>query len=93
VKNLRVNDGLVKEFSRYLGLDDGKLPPEVLPELQVLTYSGSSNAGDAFTSFTDARWNAGHPVSLVCHSAPSPPAPAPAPLTSAQMEALKNAIQ
>ncbi|KAF8496774.1 hypothetical protein F5888DRAFT_1803948 [Russula emetica] len=73
VKNLRVNHGLVQEFSRYLRLDDGKLPPELLPELQELTYFRSSDAGDAFTSFIDARRNAGHPVSLVRGSpCPSP---------------------
>jgi hypothetical protein len=71
VKSLRVNRGLVEEFSRYLRLDDGELPPELLPELQELMYSGSSNAGDAFTSFIDARQKAGHPVSLVRRS-PSP---------------------
>jgi hypothetical protein len=76
VKNLRVNHGLVEEFSRYLRLDDGELPPGFLPELQELTYCGSINAGDAFTTFVDARQNAGHPVSLVRRSL-SPPAPAP----------------
>jgi hypothetical protein len=90
VKNLRVNDGLVEEFSRYLRSDDGELPPELLPKLQELTYPGSSNAGDAFTSFIDARQNSGHPVSLVCHSPPSPPAPAP---VTADKEAQTNAIQ
>ncbi|KAI0271762.1 hypothetical protein BGY98DRAFT_1100250 [Russula aff. rugulosa BPL654] len=73
VKNLRVNHGLVEEFSRYLGLDDGELPPELLPELQELTYSGSSNPGDAFTPFIDARQNAGRPVSFkLVHRSPKP---------------------
>ena len=72
VKYLRVDDGLVEEFSRYLRLDNGELPPELLPELQELTYSGGSNAGDAFTSFIDARQNAGHPVSLVPRSLTPP---------------------
>jgi hypothetical protein len=40
VKTLRVDDGLVKELSRSLRLDDGELPLELLPELQELTYSG-----------------------------------------------------
>ena len=44
VKNLRINHRLVKEFSHYLQLDDEELPPELLPELQELTYfDGSSN--------------------------------------------------
>jgi hypothetical protein len=90
VKYLRVNHGLVEEFSRYLRLDDGELAPELLPELRELTYSGSSNDGDAFTSFIDARRNAGHPVSLVRRSLspPSPP-PAPAPSTSRGAEAVR----
>jgi hypothetical protein len=73
VKSLRVKHGLVEEFSRFLRLDDGELPPELLPRLQELTYSGSRNAADAFTSFIDARQNAGHPVSLFrSTNSPSP---------------------
>lgn len=73
VKNLHVNHGLVQEFSYYLQLNDGELPPELLPELQELTCPWSSYASDVFTSFIDARQNAGHPVSLVCRSPnPSP---------------------
>jgi hypothetical protein len=89
VKYLRVNHGLVEEFSRYLRLDDGELPPEFLPELQELTYFGSSNDGDAFTSFIDARQSAGHLVSLVRRSLSPPPPPPSAPAsTSRHMEAL-----
>jgi hypothetical protein len=62
VKTLRIEQGLVGELSRCLELDDGELPLELLPELQELTYSGSGDAGDAFTSFIDARQNAGRPV-------------------------------
>ena len=67
VKTLRVEDGLVKELSRCLRLDDEEHSLELLPELQELTYSGSGDrdAGDAFTSFVDTRQNAGHPVTLV----------------------------
>jgi hypothetical protein len=69
VKTLRIDDGLVKELSRSLRSDDGELPlrMELLPELQELTYSGSGDAGDApaFTSFINARQNAGRPVTLV----------------------------
>ena len=65
VKTLRVQDGLVKELSRCLRLGDGELPLELLPELQKLAYSGSGDIDDAFTSFIDARENAGHPVTLV----------------------------
>jgi hypothetical protein len=46
-------------------LEDGELPLELLPELQELRYFGSRDTGDAFTSFIDARQNAGRPVTLV----------------------------
>jgi hypothetical protein len=65
LKTLRVGDDLVEEVSRSLRLEDGELPLDVLPELQELRYSGSGDNGDAFTSFTDARQNAGRPVTLV----------------------------
>ena len=65
VKTLHIDDGLVKELSRSLRLDDGEAPLELLPELQELTYSGSGNGGDVFTSFIDARQNAGCPVALM----------------------------
>ena len=64
-KTLRVNDGLVETLSHCLELEDGELPPDLLPELQKLTYIGSRDTGDVFTSFVDARQNAGHPVTLV----------------------------
>ena len=66
VKTLRIDDGLVNDLSRCLQLEDGELPLELLPELQELTYIGSGNTGDAFTSFIDARRNAGRPVTLIC---------------------------
>jgi hypothetical protein len=65
VKTLRIDNGLVKELSRCLQLDDGEPPLEVLPELQELTYTGSGNTGDTLTSFIDARQNAGHPITLI----------------------------
>ena len=49
VKTLRVKDELVEEqLSRCLRLEDGKLPLELLPELQELAYFGSGDAGDPF---------------------------------------------
>ena len=69
VKTFCVDDGLVKELSRCVRLEDGELPLELLPELQELTYSGSGNARDALTSFINARQVAGRPVNLV-HSDP-----------------------
>ena len=65
VKTLRVGDGLVKEVSRSLRMDDGEIPLELLPELQSLTYSGVGETGDAFMSFIDARQKAECPVTLV----------------------------
>jgi hypothetical protein len=64
-KTLRVHRGLVKGLSRCLQLEDGEHPLELLPELQELTYSAKGNANDAFTSFIDARQNAGRPVTLI----------------------------
>jgi hypothetical protein len=64
VKTLNVDDELVKEVSRCLQLDDGELLLVLLPELQELTYPGSSDTDDIFTSFIDARRNAGCPVTL-----------------------------
>ncbi|KAI0262378.1 hypothetical protein BGY98DRAFT_1192597 [Russula aff. rugulosa BPL654] len=64
VKTLRVEDGLVEQLSHCLRLEDGELPLELLPELQELTYSGSGDTDNAFTSFIDARQNAGRPVTL-----------------------------
>ena len=72
VKTLRVEDGLVDELSRCLRLEEGELPLELLPELQELTYIGSRDTSDAYTSFIDSRQNAGcRPVTLARHS-PSP---------------------
>ena len=65
VKTLRIKDGLVGELSRCLRLEDGEVALELLPELQELKYPGSSDSGDAFTPFIDARKDAGRPVTLV----------------------------
>ena len=71
VKTLCIAERLVEELSRSLELDDGELSLELLPELQELTYSGSGNTGDMFTSFIDARQHAGRSITLVRRS-PSP---------------------
>ena len=63
VETLRIDYGLVEELSRFLELDDAS--GELLPELQELTYSGSSETGDAFASFINARQNAGRPVTPI----------------------------
>ena len=65
VKTLRVEKGLFKDLSRCLELEDVEFPFELLPQLQELRYFGSSDTGDAFTSFVDTRRNAGRPITLV----------------------------
>ena len=64
VKTLLIDNMFVEGVSRCLELEDGGFPLELLPELQELTYSASGNIGDAFTSFIDARQNAGRPITL-----------------------------
>ena len=64
VKTLHIDNLLVKEVSRCLESNDGEFPLQLLPELQELTCSGSGNSGDMFTSFIDARQNAGRPITL-----------------------------
>ena len=64
VKTLLIAERLVEQVSRCLQLDGGEVTLDLLPDLQELTYSGSGNAGDAFTSFIDARQNAGHLITL-----------------------------
>jgi hypothetical protein len=88
VKTIHIEDGLVEELSRCLRLEDGEPPLELLPELQQLTYSGGGDAGDEFTSFIDARQNAGRPVVLDHHSpSPGPSSFVPPAITSSSDEA------
>jgi len=65
VRTLSVEDGLVKELARCLQLDDGEPSLGLLPELQELRYAASGDIGKAFTSFVQARQNAGRPVTLI----------------------------
>ena len=67
VKFLRIEYGLVEVISRCLCLDDGDLPSDIFPNLRELSYTGSGNADDKFTSFIDARQTAGCPITLVHH--------------------------
>ena len=89
VKTLHIDDGLVEQLSRCLRSEDGELPLELLPELEELTYFGNRDTGDAFTSFIEARQNAGRPVKLVRHNynprPSSPPSKVPT-ITSATGE-------
>jgi hypothetical protein len=65
VKSLRIDHGLVKDLSSCLELEDGELPFELFPELQVFGGYSGRDTGVEFTSFIDTRQNAGRPVSLV----------------------------
>jgi hypothetical protein len=73
VKTLSVDDRLVEKVSRCLKSNDAEHPPELLPVLQELTYSGNNHAGGAFTSFVNARQNTGCPVTLNAPSRSSDP--------------------
>jgi hypothetical protein len=68
VKTLLISNGLVEQVSRCLELEDGELPLELLPELQELTYFGSGDAGNPFTSFIDTRQRADRAITLVPRS-------------------------
>jgi hypothetical protein len=90
VKTLWIDEGLVGELSRCLQLEDGELPLGLLPELQELRYTGSANT---FTSFTDARQNAGRPVILDRRSPSPDPSPSVPPVeTSLTSPAAENDI-
>ena len=65
VNTLRIEEGLVKDLSHCLELEDGGLRLELLPKLVRLEYFGRGDTRDAFNSFVDARRNAGHPIILV----------------------------
>jgi hypothetical protein len=67
VKSLLVGHRLVRDISRSLQLDEGESPTEFLPELKELSYSATSNAGDAFIALADARRIASCPITLSRH--------------------------
>ena len=66
VKILDVNRDFGGQIARLLQVDDGESPLELLPELKELHYSRlSSDDGNVFKAFIDARQNTGRPVTLV----------------------------
>jgi hypothetical protein len=67
VKTLSVPKDLIRELAFSLQSEDGESPMELLPELKELSYPAGDDrvADDAFTTFADARQNAGHPFALV----------------------------
>jgi hypothetical protein len=71
VQTLVVDASLVKELSQSLRPDDGELPVDLLPELKEFKCSATSNADGVFTSFVNARQNAGRPVALTVSCASS----------------------
>jgi hypothetical protein len=64
LKTLRVENELIGKLAPSLLTDDGNPPPELLPNLKEVQYSGGDDARDAFTPFIDERRVAGHPVNL-----------------------------
>ena len=64
VKTLRIEEELVEALSYCLQLEGRELPIELLPELQELSFPRYYDNVDAFTSFIDARKNAGRTVIL-----------------------------
>jgi hypothetical protein len=60
-KTIHVHDDLV---SKIFCSDDGEPPLEFLPNLEVVGYSGGSDARDAFITFLNERQVAGRPVTL-----------------------------
>ena len=81
VKRLHMCRVLRSEISRALQEDDAGLDPWLLPSLQEL-IPDISQSDNSFTSFIDARQNAGRPVRLVLSPEvppwlPLPPRPIP----------------
>lgn len=74
MKTLLVVDEFVEQLTRCLRFGDRESPLELVPELQEPTYYRRPSR-DAFTSFIDARLNAGCPVSFVRHSTSPIPGP------------------
>ena len=68
MKTLVVDDELVEQISRSLQLNDGESPTDLLPELQELLYN-TRGPKNAFIPFLDARQEAGHPITVIHHSA------------------------
>jgi hypothetical protein len=64
LKTLYVENGLVGKLARSLHTDDGDPPPELLPNLEKVGYSGGQVAQKALTPFIDERRVTGHPVKL-----------------------------
>jgi len=65
-----VRQGLIKEVSRSLLVDDGDSPTELLlHELKELLYAAGDGvegwAEEELTPFINARQNAGRPVTLI----------------------------
>ena len=63
VKAIRVGRGLVEEFSRCLRLEDGEYPLELYSNYRSSRIQGATTLKkNVFTSFVNARRNAGRPV-------------------------------
>jgi hypothetical protein len=60
-KTIHIKGGLISKILPSLPSDDGE---PLLPNIEVVGYSGGSNAQDAFNTFFNERQASGHPVSL-----------------------------
>jgi hypothetical protein len=65
VETLLVPNGLIRDLSASLELDDGESSSELLPKLKELQYLARRDSSDAFTTFIKSRRNTGRPVTLV----------------------------
>ena len=65
VEMLLVPNGLIRDLSASLELDDGESSLELLPKLKELQYLARCNSSDTFVTFIKSHQNTGHPVTLV----------------------------
>jgi hypothetical protein len=61
VKTIHMKPGLISKILPSLPSDDGE---PLLPNIEVVGYSGGSKFRDAITTFINERKASGHPVSL-----------------------------
>jgi len=64
-------EGLIKQLSQSLQLEDGEQPLELFPELKELVYYNMDDISNMYTSFIHAHQIAGRPV-ILTHLPPPP---------------------
>ena len=65
MKTLNLPKELISVLSTSLQVLDGESPMDLFPELREISYPADMCAADAFFSFSHARRDVGHPVTLV----------------------------